>query len=566
MDEPEWDRIEEIYHEARKLPPDQRRDFVEQAATGDPFVMRSVFELLEAGGSADHILDEPIALGLPSFADQLVGQTIGERYFIERELGGGGMGEVYLAQDRRLHDLPVVIKLLARELMDDSYARKKFKQESEALSRIKHAGVVRLLDNNELPGGRPYCVMEFVDGETLRSQIQSGGMNLQRTATILKQIGAALDQAHQQGVIHRDLKPENILLRRSSDDVVLIDFGIAKVTDSAVAPTTTHGPSAGTLMYMSPEQLRGKRVTPASDVYSMALIAYEMVTGQRPFNTDSAARLSELQKKRVRVKPRRLREDLSSNAEAIILSGLKFDPSARLRRAGEFGDSLAAALVDPRVGPRIPWPKVIRAALVIMIGIMILLGIYAIINPPPVRPLNRSFTYYLTVQRMRDGQPYGEPFKSHGEETYGTGDRFQVTVSTPVPAYLYIFHEGPPEAKETGFKLIYPRRTTNNGSASVGANQPVQSEWLSFQGLAAAENIWFVWSTSPVAELDSAISEALNHPDAGLTGQTLINVRQYLTAKEAEIKAITYNYNANQNAVVRGKHDLLVSLAQFRHR
>lgn len=566
MDEPDWDRIEEIYHEARRLPPDQRRAFVEKAAAGDPFVMRSIFELLEAAGSADHILDEPIALGLPSSTDKLVGQTIGERYFIERELGGGGMGEIYLAQDRRLHDLPVVIKFLARQLMEDSYARQKFKQESEALSRIKHAGVVRVLDNNELQDGRPYFVMEFIDGETLRSQIQSGGMNLRRAATILKQIGAALDHAHQQGVIHRDLKPENILLRRGTDDVVLIDFGIAKVRDSAVAPTTTHGPSAGTLMYMSPEQLRGRRVTPASDVYSMAVIAYEMVTGQRPFNSDSAARLSELQKKRVRVKPRRLRDDLSSHAEATILRALKFDPSARHERAGEFGDSLADALVDAGVGPRIPWSKVIRAALVIMIGVLISLGIYEVIKwPPPPEP-NRSFNYFLTVQRMRDGQPYQQPFKSHGEETYGTGDQFQLTISTPVPAYLYIFHESPPEQEQTSFKLIYPGRTTNNGSASLGANQSVQSEWFSFKGPAGAENFWFVWSTSPVIELDSASSEAFKHPESGLTGQTLVAVREYLKTKEAEIKAITYNYNANKNAVVRGKHDLLVTLAQFKHR
>lgn len=565
MDEPDWERIEQIYHEARKLPPDQRRNFVEKAAADDPFVMRSVLELLEAAGSADHILDEPIAPGLLSSPDQLVGQTIGERYFIERELGGGGMGEVYLAQDRRLHDLPVVIKFLARELMGDSYARQKFKQESEALSRIKHAGVVRVLDNNELPDGRPYFVMEFIDGDTLRPQIQSGGMNLRRAATILKQIGAALDHAHQQGVIHRDLKPENILLKRGTDDVVLIDFGIAKVRDSAVAPTTTPGPSAGTLMYMSPEQLRGQKVTPASDIYSLAVIAYEMVTGQRPFNADSAARLSELQKKRVRVRPRRLREDLPADAEAMILRGLKFDPGARHERAGDFGDRLADALVDSGRA-RFPWPKVIRAALVIMIGIMILLGIRKIIYPPPPPEPNRSFTYYLTVQRMRDGQPYGEPRKSHGDEPYSTGDRFQVTVSTPVPAYLYIFHEGPPEDKETGFKLIYPRRTTNNGSASLGANQPVQTEWYSFEGLAAAENFWFVWSTSPVHELDAATSVAFKHPQAGLTGQTLIAVRQFLTTKEAEIDATTYNYNANQNAVVRGKHDLLVTLAQFRHR
>ena len=565
MDEPDWDRIEEIYHEARKLPPDQQRAFVEKAAADDPFVIHSVLELLEAAGSADHVLDEPIVIDLPPSSDQLPGQTIGERYFIERELGGGGMSEVYLAQDRRLDNVAVVIKFLGRELLEDPYARKKFKQESEALSRIRDDGVVRVLDKDELPDGRPYFVMEFVDGETLRSQIQSGGMNLQRASTILKQMGAALDQAHQQGVVHRDLKPANILLRRRTDKAVLIDFGIAKVSGSAIAPTTTHGPAAGTLRYMSPEQLRGQKVTPASDIYSMAVIAYEMVTGQQPFNTDSAARLSELQKKRVRVKPRRLREDLSSNAEGIILRALKFDPAVRYATAGEFGNSLAAALVARDSKPPIPRSKVIRVALVIMIGVMIALGISTIVDPP-LPPPNRSFSYYLTVQRMRDGKPYQQPQKSHGEEAYGTGDQFQLTVSTPVPAYLYIFREAPPEQGETSFKLIHPRRTTNNGSASLGADQSIQSDWFTFEGQAGAENFWFVWSTSPVPDIESTIAEAFKRPDGGLTGQTMVRVREYLKTKEAEIKAITYNYNANDNAVVRGKHDLLVTLAQFGHR
>ena len=566
MGQPDWGRIEEIYHEARKLPPEQRQAFVKEAARDDPFVMRSVLELLEAAGSEDHILDKPIVGGLPPSSDQLVGQTIGERYFIERELGGGGMSRVYVALDRDVNDRAVVVKILSEDLLDHRYARQKFEQEVEALLRINHPGVVDVFDKGGLKDGRPYFVMKFIDGGNLRPQIPtSEGMDLKHAASILKQMGTALNHVHENGIFHRDLKPENILLRRGTDSVVLIDFGIARVTDSDVAPTTTHGPSAGTLRYMSPEQLRREPVTAASDIYSMAVIAYEMVTGRRPFNPNSEAELLEEQRKGVDLKPRALRRTLSPKAEKLILESLSFKPTARHQNAKQFGDSLASALVDPE-RPRVPWSKVIRAALVITIGIMILIGVYKTIYPPPPPEPNRSFTYYLMVQRMRDGQPYGEPYKSHGEESYATGDRFQVTVSTPVPAYLYIFHEGPPEAKETGFNLIYPRLTTNNGSASLGANQPVQTDWYTFEGLAAAENFWFVWSTSTVHELDAATSEALKHPKALLTGQALIAVRQFLTTKEAEINATTYNYNTNQNAVVRGKHDLLVTLALFRHR
>ena len=565
MKKPDWDRIQEIYHDARKLPPGERRAFVAKASAGNTVLAGEVIELLALDDPS--FLDAPIVnLPLASLADNLVGTTINERYFIKRELGGGGMSEVYLAHDRRINNRAVVIKFLARELLENSYARQKFIQESEALSRIHHPGVVQVLDKGEF-NGRPYFVMEFVHGKKLRSQISSGGMNLERAATILRQIGAALEQAHQQGVFHRDLKPENILLRQGTDEVVLIDFGIAKVTDSVVAPTTTHGQSAGTLMYMSPEQVRGESVTAASDIYSMGVIAYEMVTGLRPFNTTSPARLLELQKKRVRVTPKRLREDLSKDAETKILRALKFDPSARYEQASEFGHSLADALLASSIVPNKPRFENIRPPLLILIGIaLISFGIYKIIYWPRNSEPNRSFSYFLTVQEMHDGQPYRDPVRSHGEETYENGDRFRLTVSTPVPAYVYIFREGPTEPNNTSFTMIHPNQATNNGSASLGANQSVQSDWFTFRGPAGAENFWLVWSTLPVGELDAATIEAFKHPDGGLTGQTLITVKQYLTAKETEIDATTYNYNANQTAVVRAKRDLLVTLAQFKHR
>ena len=566
MEEPDRDRVEEIFHEARKLPVDQRQAFVERAADGDPALIQTVLDLLKTH-APNNILDDRIDIGLRSISDKLEGQTIGERYFIERQLGDGGMSRVYVARDRNVNNRAVVIKVLSQELLEHPYALQKFEQEVEALLRINHAGVVDVFDKGILKDGRPYFVMQFINGGHLRPQIPANeGMNLERAASILRQLGAALNHVHENGVFHRDLKPENILLRRGTDSIVLIDFGIARVTDSAVAPTTTHGPSAGTLKYMSPEQLRGEQVTAASDIYSMAVIAYEMVTGRRPFNPNSEAELLDQQRKGVDLKPRALRRTLPPKAEKLILDALSFKPAARHQNAKQFGDSLANALIAAPVVPTIPWSKVIRAALVIMIGVMIFLGIYMFIYAPPPPTPNRSFNYSLTVQRMRDGQPYQQPFKSHGEETYVTGDQFQLTVSTPVPAYLYIFHESPPGQELTSFKLIFPRRSTNNGFAGLGADQSVQSDWIAFRGPAGAENFWFVWSTSPVTELDSATIEAFEDPEGGLTAQTLVAVREYLKTREAEIKPITYNYNANKNAVVRGKHDLLVSQAQFKHR
>jgi hypothetical protein len=174
------------------------------------------------------------------------------------------------------------------------------------------------------------------------------------------------------------------------------------------------------------------------------------------------------------------------------------------------------------------------------------------------------FDYFLTVQRMHGNEPYLAQFRSHGDEPFYKGDKFRLTVSSPVDAYFYIFKDAPP-ASPDGFRIIYPARAAP-GAANLGANQPFNAEWMTFSDLADAENFWIVWSTSPVPELESVASDPSNHSDKGITGQTLISLKQYLTAKKAEIDAITYNYNANKTAVVRAKPDLIVALAQFKHR
>src|SRR5712675_534807 len=133
------------------------------------------------------------------------------RYLIERELGSGGFGTVFLARDTQLHNKAVVVKIL-RDLRDDGWARKKFVAECQALARINHPGVVQVLDDGETIDHQPFLVMQFVDGVALRSAIGDGGMDLSRVARIAEQISQALTAAHEHGVIHRDLKPENVML------------------------------------------------------------------------------------------------------------------------------------------------------------------------------------------------------------------------------------------------------------------------------------------------------------------------------------------------------------------
>src|SRR2546421_5372751 len=196
----------------------------------------------------------------------LIGKTLDGRYFIESELGQGGVGAVYLASDRKLHDKHIVIKILLDKSLQNSWVVQKFQQEKEALARVDHPGVVGILDTGELPDGKPYIVMQYVEGESLRDAIRSRheGMELERAASIIKQIGAALSVVHAKGIFHRDLKPENIMLQRLgglAEQVKIVDFGIAKVKQSVIAPSTVTGSAtAGTIIYMSPEQLRATRV------------------------------------------------------------------------------------------------------------------------------------------------------------------------------------------------------------------------------------------------------------------------------------------------------------------
>ncbi|MGI9067039.1 MAG: serine/threonine protein kinase [Pyrinomonadaceae bacterium] len=283
---------------------------------------------------------------LPS-TNELIGQILNGRYLIQNELKRGGMGVVYLALDQQLHSRPVVVKVLLDEAYQSEYVVQKFRQEVEALSRIDHPGIVGIIDAGELQNGRPFIIMQYVEGVTLRSVMSPEGMNLERTAELLKQIGRALAAAHNRGILHRDLKPDNIMLQNlghGEEQIKIIDFGIAKVKDSVVAPSTSLNLSPGTVAYMAPEQLNGRAITAATDIFSLGAIAYEMVTGRKPFNPETGFELLQMQQTGVRVKPADLRPSLPIKAQEVILKALSFNPADRYGAPREFADSFAGAI------------------------------------------------------------------------------------------------------------------------------------------------------------------------------------------------------------------------------
>jgi class 3 adenylate cyclase/tRNA A-37 threonylcarbamoyl transferase component Bud32 len=279
-----------------------------------------------------------------------VGQTLCGRYRVTREIGSGGFGTVYLAQDEKLVSKPVVIKVL-NHLAADNWAVRKFHQEMEALARIDHPGVVAVLDQGQTPDGEPLLVMQFIDGVTLRKLIAPGGMQLDRAASIIRQIGSALDAAHEKGVYHRDLKPENIMVQAvdAEPHVKLIDFGIAGIKDSLYSQEEQSTRIAGTYRYMPPEQMEGK-VCAQSDVYAFGAIAYEMLTGDACVK--SPMELISMKLDGLKVKPRDLRAEIPPAAQNVILKALAFEASERYSSAREMGDLLADALMGaPSTGP-----------------------------------------------------------------------------------------------------------------------------------------------------------------------------------------------------------------------
>ncbi|MET0645164.1 MAG: protein kinase [Pyrinomonadaceae bacterium] len=297
----------------------------------------------------------------------LVGSLLGGRYLVEEEIGEGGISAVYLARDLQVLGRKVVVKVLRAEFERDEYVIKKFRQEAEALSRLDHPNVVTIHDRGEMEGGRPYLVLQYIKGTSLRELIVPGGTDLDRAAAIIRWVAHALTAAHEMGVLHRDLKPDNVMLQPYGDEerVVVIDFGIAQVKDSVIGHKTSLSTAPGTVSYMSPEQLDGKELTPASDTFALGVIAYELITGEKPFQPHTAYQLLDEHRKGVGVPPKGLRAALPLPAQDAILRALSFDPADRQPRTRDFGNEvyrsitgatapLTGALPDPppRTTPR----------------------------------------------------------------------------------------------------------------------------------------------------------------------------------------------------------------------
>src|SRR5262245_32401215 len=320
MESDRWASIERLYHAALEREPAERAAFLDDACAGDEMLRRQVAALLACDGQSPGFIESPAVevaaramAANPSLLEEA--ETLAIKlppqigaYQILAQLGRGGMGEVHLALDTRLRR-KVAVKLLPAEFTADTGRVRRFEQEARAASATNHPNIITIYEISEAAteaGNRRYIVTEYVEGETLRQRMNGAPrqkMNLSEAIDVASQIAAALSAAHEAGIAHRDIKPENLMVRR--DGIVkVLDFGLAKLTEppapeldspgfdspgfdskdsTLIKNSTASGVVMGTPRYMSPEQARGEKVDARTDIFSLGVTLYEMITGRTPF-------------------------------------------------------------------------------------------------------------------------------------------------------------------------------------------------------------------------------------------------------------------------------------------
>ena len=278
--------------------------------------------------------------------DPFVGRTLDEKYCVEERLGAGGMGAVYRARHLSM-DRPVAIKFLQERFIEDEAARVRLQTEARAAVKLRHPNAVAVTDCGQTAEGSVYIVMELLEGRTLREIVsREAPLETARAISIMLQASDAVAAAHEAGIIHRDLKPSNILITQSAEQpavVKVLDFGIAKVSaddDEDVSTPAQTNTVIGTPRYMSPEQNNGSELTPATDVYSLGVILYEMLTGMVPFSGATPAEIAEKHANLPPHAPREIVPAIPEEIERIVMHALEKQPSDRPANAREFRSGL----------------------------------------------------------------------------------------------------------------------------------------------------------------------------------------------------------------------------------
>jgi hypothetical protein len=509
------------------------------------------------------------------------------------------MGEVYAAHDPALNRVVALKVVRADHASPEAHDR--FRHEALAASALNHPNILTIYELGDIDGAR-FIASEFVDGLTLRQVIRqrAGRLEWPEFFDLALQIAAALGAAHRAGIVHRDIKPENVM-RRPDGLVKVLDFGLAKRTaidegggDASTLMLTAPGVLLGTVLYMAPEQVRGLPVDARTDIWAFGCVLYEMASGQSPFAGSTSADILASVLEREPPPLTTLRSDCPPELVAAIARMLAKDPAQRPQSMADVEQSLRGArdtmpaagtadLSAPTEAVAIadaPAPPSRRRVAVLAIAALALAGAGAAVallgsgaGPPapaaattmaPEAPARR-LDVWLTVQKVRDGRLFEEPFVSTGQEIFESGWKFRLHTMSADGGYLYVLNEGKDAAGQTTMHLLFPTPRLNAGSAQLAPAAAVESGWYVFTGQKGTETFWLVSSPEPVKALD-AVSGVVNPVDKGLIGDAAqLSAIRDLLQRAASAPAMVGKDRERRHTTLTSRTPLLVHAMELQH-